>query len=183
VLQCARVSRDSKSSDAIEKGSNRREEAFLFAERLERSGLEIKALMVPWQEAPEHRIAEVADDLFRAGADLEEMAASYRQVIRGADSDEYSAVFKSRKEDLVGRWFSATTLVGHRDSTKWLVLTVEEKRAIVRLIENELFASEMTEFDETPNDLKGSYITEPDLWCVIAFRTLYKRQTRLESSR
>lgn len=179
VLRCVRLSLDTKDDESgIERAANDREKGFLFAERLEWSGRGIQSIMEPWQVAQEPRISEVADHLHAAGRDLVEMAASFREIVRGGDPDENSAAFKVHKEDLTGRWFSAAALVAHRDSTKRLVLTAEQKRAIVALIETELFGKEMAEFDQTPDDLKESYVTQPDLYAVIAFRNIYKRELK-----
>jgi Spy/CpxP family protein refolding chaperone len=176
-----RLSRDTKDDEnTIERPANEREKGFLFAERLERSGHGIQGLMETWQVAREPRISEVADQLHAAGRDLVEMAASLRELAQGGDPDEHSAAFKARKEDLTGRWFSAATLVAHRDSTMRLVLTPEQKRAIVALIETELFEREMAEFDQTPDNLKESFITQPDLYAVIAFRNVYKRELKAQ---
>jgi hypothetical protein len=178
ALYCLRRVRDTKEGALpANKPSTERETKFLFALNLEMSGADIQKHIRPWMRSSNPRIKEGAEHLLSAGNSLIKMAEAYRRILREkGDPDENSAVFRAERDNLDKMMMRTGALASNVDPTKNLLLTRAEKTRIVQLIETQLFRREMEEFDQSDLEVQKSYITIPELFAVLAFRNVYKRE-------
>jgi len=188
VISCLRLVRDTKESsnpDSLIGGTlTERQRQFYFVQVLRKNGSAIQSKIARWRHSRNETIKEAADHLFTAGQDLIDISQAQDNLLkRIGDSDEQSAIFRARQYDLDTMMFAGGALAAHSDPKKRLPLSPTEKEHVINLIEKQLFKEEMKEYDESTQYIKQTYITVPDLFAVLAFRNVYKRDIDSEKKK
>ncbi len=175
VLHALRAVHDSKSfAPGSSDPADQRQEAFRFVERLDRAGREVKRNMEPWLESPDGRVRELADEMNRAGDDLQVMGVASRALLEGqGDTAEQQALMAARKEDLDRRVFMPATIAASKDPAQRFAFAAGEKREILDLIDR-LFSNEIAEFDAASAAERQALGASPEMFTVLAFRSVYR---------